>query len=110
MLESLFGSINRERVLIYLFANDRGHARAIADFFGTNLRNIQLQLDNLEFGGVLVSRREGRTRLYEFNPRWPFRKELEALLERVAGFLSAEEYERLMLVRWQPRRRGKPLD
>lgn len=108
MLENLFGSINKERVLIYLYVNGEGYARAIAQFYGTNLRNIQVQLDNLELGGVLVSRQEGRTRLYEFNPRWPFRKELEALLGRMLEFLPPDERERLVAGRRRPRRRGKP--
>lgn len=109
MLEALFGSINKERVLVYLFVNGEGYARAIAQFFNTNLRNIQVQLDNLEAGGVLVSRLEGRTRLYGFNPRWPFRKELSALVERMLAFYPPEERERLSAGRKRPRRRGKPL-
>ncbi|HEX6927902.1 MAG TPA: ArsR family transcriptional regulator [Gammaproteobacteria bacterium] len=109
MLEALLGSINKERVLVYLFVNDEDYARAIAQFFDTNLRNIQVQLDNLEAGGVLVSRLEGRTRLYGFNPRWPFRKELAALIERVLEFYPPEERERLSGGRRRPRRRGKPL-
>jgi DNA-binding transcriptional ArsR family regulator len=107
MIEALFGSINKERVLIYLCVNGTGYARAIADFFETNLRNIQVQLDNLEAGGILVSRQEGRTRLYEFNPRWPLRDELLALVKRLLDFYPAEEIERLMGSRKRPRRRGK---
>ncbi len=109
MLENLFGSINKERVLVYLFVNGEGYARAMAQFFDTNLRNIQVQLDNLEAGGVLVSRQEGRTRLYEFNPRWPLRKELVALIERMLEFYPPEELARLTGGRRRPRRRGKPL-
>lgn len=108
MLENLFGSINKERVLAYLVANEEGYARAIADFFDTNLRNIQVQLDNLETAGVLVSRQEGRTRLYSFNPRWPLRNELRAFLERMLEFYPDEDRERLLGGRRRPRRRGKP--
>lgn len=108
MIEALLGSINKERVLVYLFANGTGYARAIADHFGTNLRNIQVQLDNLEAGGILVSRQEGRTRLYEFNPRWPLKVELIALVSRLLEFYPREEAERLLGARKRPRRRGKP--
>jgi hypothetical protein len=109
VIEALFGSINKERVLVYLYANGSGYARAIADFFGTNLRNIQVQLENLESGGILVSRQAGRTRLYEFNPRWPLRAELVALVERLVEFYPPEETERLLGARKRPRRRGKPV-
>lgn len=108
MIEALLGSINKERVLVYLFVNGTGYARAIADHFGTNLRNIQVQLDNLEAGGILISRQEGRTRLYEFNPRWPLRVELIALIRRLLEFYPQEEAERLQGARKRPRRRGKP--
>lgn len=109
MIEALFGSINKERALVYLFANGTGYPRAIADFFATNLRNIQVQLDNLEAGGILVSRLEGRTRLYEFNPCWPLRNELVALLKRLLEFYPPAETERLLGARKRPRRRGKPV-
>ena len=108
MLESLFGSINKERVLAYLFSNQEGYARGIATFFDTNLRSIQLQLDNLEAGGVLVSRMEGRTRLYSLNPRWPFRDALQQLIERMLAVYPAEERVRILGARRRPRRRGKP--
>jgi DNA-binding transcriptional ArsR family regulator len=109
MLEDLFGSINKERILVYLAARGEGYPRAMAQFFDTNLRNIQVQLDNLEAGGIVVSRQEGRTRLYSFNPRWPIRAELLALIERLLEFYPAEERERLLGGRKRPRRRGKPL-
>jgi DNA-binding transcriptional ArsR family regulator len=109
MLEDLFGSINKERILVYLTARGEGYPRAMARFFDTNLRNIQVQLDNLEAGGIVVSRQEGRTRLYSFNPRWPMRAELIALIDRVLEFYPAEERKRLLGGRKRPRRRGKPL-
>ena len=109
MLEGLFGSINKERILVYLTARGEGYPRAMAQFFDTNLRNIQVQLDNLEAGGIVVSRQEGRTRLYSFNPRWPMRAELIALIDRVLEFYPAEERKRLLGGRKRPRRRGKPL-
>lgn len=108
MLESLFGSINKERVLAYLVANQEGYARGIAGFFDVHLRSVQLQLDNLEAGGVLVSRIEGRTRLYSLNPRWPLREELKQLVSRMLDFYPPEERTRILGARRRPRRRGKP--
>ena len=62
MLESLFGSVNRERVLIYLLARDEGYAREMARFYQTDLLGIQKQLAKLEEGGVLDSRQAGQDR------------------------------------------------
>ena len=109
MLESLLGSLNSERVLLFMLAREEGYATEIARFFETDLYAIQRQLDKLERGGVLVSRKAGRTLLYTFNPRYPFLAELKALLEKALSFYPPEVQERLLMNRRRPRRRGKPL-
>lgn len=109
MLESLLGSVNKERVLFFILARKEGYPRDIARFFSTGLAPVQRQLDALEQGGILVSRLAGRTRLYAFNPRYPLLEELKALLEKAFSFYPAEERERLLTIRQRPRRRGKPL-
>jgi hypothetical protein len=109
MLKPLLGSDNSERVLIFILARDKGYATEIANFFNTNLYAIQRQLDKFESGGVLVSHTIGRTRLYEFNPRYPFLDELKKLLEKALSFYPEKIQEKLQLNRRRPRRRGKPL-
>jgi DNA-binding MarR family transcriptional regulator len=109
MLEPILGSLSSERVLVFILARKEGYARQIARFFETNLAQIQKQLDKLELAGVLVSRRAGRTLLYEFNPRYPFVTELQALLEKAITFYPKEEKDRLLMVRRRPRRKGKPV-
>ncbi len=109
MLEAILGSLSSERVLVFILARKEGYAREIARYFETNLAQIQKQLDKLELAGVLVSRTAGRTRLYEFNPRYVFLNELRALLEKAITFYPPEERDRLIMVRRRPRRRGKPL-
>jgi predicted ArsR family transcriptional regulator len=109
MLEPLLGSVNAERCLLFLLAREEGYASEIAKFFDTDLYGVQKQLDKLETGGVLASYKVGRTRLYRFNPRYSFLRELKALLEKVLGFCPPDEQDRLRIVRRRPRRRGKPL-
>jgi predicted transcriptional regulator len=109
MLEPLLGSATSEKVLIFLLARNEGYAREIARFFDTGLSAVQKQLEKLELGGVLVSRTAGRTRLYTFNPRYPFLRELRSLLDKAMTFYPEEERERLLMNRRRPRRRGKPL-
>ena len=109
MLEALFGSGNREKVLFFLFIREEGYPREIAKFFNTDLRSIQNQFEKLEAGGVVYSRLVGNTRLYAFNPRYPFLNELHALLEKALSFYPDEDKERLMMGRRRPRRAGKPL-
>ena len=108
MLEALFGSVNRERVLIYIVARGEAYAREIATYFEAALLGVQRQMDGLEAGGVLYSRQVGRTRLYGFNPRYAFLPELKALLDKVLTFYPDEERERLVMARKRPRRKDKP--
>lgn len=109
MLESLFGAANRERVLFYLLAREEGYPREIADYYKTGLAPIQKQLEKLEEGGVLFSRMAGRTRLYNFSPRYPLMAELKALLEKALTFYPEDERSRLFIDRKRPRRKNKPL-
>ena len=109
MLEPILGSKSRERVLVFLRARNEGYAREIARFYEADLVQIQKQLDRLEFAGVLAGRAAGRTRLYVFNPRYPFLRELVALLDKTLQFYPQRERDRLLLNRRRPRRRGKPL-
>jgi hypothetical protein len=109
MLEPLLGSESSERVLVFILARDEGYATEIARFFDKGLYAIQRQLDKLESGGILASRTAGRTRLYKFNPRYPFLKELMNLIEKALSFYPEEVRERLVMNRRRPRQRSKPL-
>jgi len=109
MLKPLLGSENAERVLIFLHARNEGYATEIARFFETSLFGIQNQLNRLEAGGVLVNHTAGRTRIYSFNPAYPFLNELKNLLDKALKFYPEETREQLLMNRRRPRRRGKPL-
>ena len=108
MLAPLLGSKGSEKVLIFIAARGEGYAREISKFFDTDISTIQNQLDKLELGGILASTTKGRTRLYIFNPRYAFLKELKLLLEKALSFYPENEREKLVMERRRPRRRGKP--
>ena len=109
MLEGLFGSANKEKILLYIYAREEGYPRELAKYYGIDLNTIQNQFEKLELGGVLYSRMVGRTRLYTFNPRFVFLDELKKMLEKALSFYLEEERERLLITRRRPRRKGKPL-
>lgn len=83
--------------------------REISDFFETSPAPILKQLEKLENGGVLFSHLAGRTRLYSFNPRYPFLNELKSLLDKALAFYPEDVRARLQESRRRPRRKGKPL-
>jgi hypothetical protein len=109
MIEAIIGSKVRESVLIYLAGRETGYAREIAGYYNFSLSPVQNQMDKLESGNVLVSVLSGKTRVYSFNPRYPFFRELKALLNKIISFLPEEERNTLLITRKRPRRKHKPL-
>jgi len=109
MIETMLGSENAERVLMYFFVREKGYASEIADFFDVDLSPIQNQLLKFEAGGALVSTLAGRTRIFQFNPSYAFLSELKELLNKAFQFYPPEEVEQLKMNRRRPRRTGKPL-
>ena len=109
LLKPILGSKNLERVLIFLAARNEGYARDIARFYDTDLKPIQNQLEKLEHGGVIVSKKVGKTILFQFNPRYPFLKELVDLLEKALDYYPEEIREKLIYNRRRPRQKDKPL-
>lgn len=110
MLEGIFGNASAEKVLLYLERYEEGYATAIVRTFdGLSLHMAQRQLDRFERAGALVSSLRGRTRLYAWNPRYPFRRELRALLRKALQELPSSERERYFTERRRPRRAAKPL-
>lgn len=91
MLEALLESEKKEKILFFLYSHGEGYAREIARLFRFNLNTVQNQLQNLESFGILHSQLKGRVRIFRFNPRYPFKEELEALLKKAIMYLPEEE-------------------
>jgi DNA-binding transcriptional ArsR family regulator len=109
MLEPLFESGPKEKVLLYIHTHGESYAREIARAFGLYGNAVQYQLLKLESGGVLYSKLKGRVRLFGINPRYPFKRELAALLDKALTFVPEDERRDLYAPRLRPRRAGKPL-
>jgi predicted transcriptional regulator with HTH domain len=109
MLKSIFGSEIRGKILLFIYTHGESYPTEIARALGCYVNSIQNQLANLERDGVLYSRLKGTVRLFGINPRYPFKKELIAFLEKGLIFIPQEERERLYRPRLRPRQSGKPL-
>lgn len=110
MFEYLFGNKNVEKILIYLFLHNKTNASELSHTFKSSLDPIQKTLRKLEEGGLLYSFSEGRTRVFQWNPRYPFLHEIQALAKKSYDFLPYKIqaiYEPQK--RKRPRRTGKPL-
>lgn len=104
VLEPLFESDKKEKILFFLYSHGEGYAREIARVFGFNLNTVQNQLQKLERHGILSSRLKGKLRIYSFNPRYPLREELEALLKKAMMYLPEKEIKKYYWPHLQTRR------
>jgi len=111
MLESIFGTPIIEKVLFFMLVNNRCYASQLKEAFQMPLYSFQRALTRLEKGGVLVSYKEGKTLLYQFNPRYPFLSELLAFLQKAYSSFPEDFREKYYepIIRKRPRRSGKPL-
>jgi len=111
MLEYLFTNKNVEKILIYLCLHEKANATELKHSFNSALDPIQKTLRKLEEGGLLVSFLEGRTRVFQWNPRYPFLKEIQDLAKKAYMFLPKDiqntQYQSMK--RKRPRKTGKPL-
>jgi predicted transcriptional regulator len=109
MFEPLFGNAVVEKILFYLLIYENGYIRGISNTFRIPVNGIAQQLKRLEDGGIIVSQKKGKIRLYTFNPRYPFLTELINLLQKAMDSMPDEETEKYYKMRTRPRRKGKPL-
>jgi DeoR/GlpR family transcriptional regulator of sugar metabolism len=111
MLEFLFSNKNVEKVLMYLCIHGKVNASELSKTFKTSLDPVQKTLRKLEEGGLLASFLVGKTRVFQWNPRYPFLEEIQALAKKAYTFLPSQiqktSYQSTK--RKRPRRSGKPL-
>src|SRR5436309_1630923 len=108
MLEAIFGNRTIEKELLYRVVHRRVYARELVQAFALPVSVVQKQLLRLERGGVVGSRTQGRTRVFELDPGYAFTVELQALLRRALDFLPEGERAPLEPRRTRPRATGKP--
>ena len=104
---SPFGGRTRTRVLVALRLMESTYPRELSRLLAVSINGVRQALTSLERDGLVVGRPVGRTRVYQINPRFFARQELEALLSRLAD-VDPELRERTAAVRRRPRRVGKP--
>jgi DNA-binding transcriptional ArsR family regulator len=103
-----FGSSTRTRVLFALRLLEQSYARELARVLRVPLSVVQKALRTLDRDGMIVGRLVGRTRVFQINPRYFARKELDQFLGRLLE-PEMELKRQVALLRRRPRRTGKPL-
>ena len=91
MLQGLFGSRSAAQILLFLFVNEKCYGAQIQSLLETPLTPIQKTLQRLQKEHILISHYEGKLHIYEFNPNYPLRNELEMLLKKAYAQLPSQE-------------------
>ncbi len=90
MIIGLMGNETAEKVLLFLANYGEGYAKGISENFEISLSQVQRQLIKFEREGVLVSKTVGKTRVFLFNPRYAFKKELLSLLNKALEIIPRD--------------------
>ncbi|MBY0529572.1 MAG: hypothetical protein K2P51_05215 [Rhabdochlamydiaceae bacterium] len=103
MLESLLGSKTVEKILFFLFVNERCYGTQLQRVLKSPLTPIQKGLIRLERAEILMSHLEGKTRIYQWNPTYALLTELQILLRKAYTLLSPHEKKLYSFVNAKPR-------
>ncbi|MFZ4715453.1 MAG: winged helix-turn-helix domain-containing protein [Bacteriovoracaceae bacterium] len=109
MLETIFGNQTAAKLMLYLFHYNEAYANGVSKDMGITLSQVQKQLDKFEAAGILVSKKTGTVRIYQFNPKLGVVKKIKDLIQVFYESIPLSDREVLFSVRRRPRRRGKPV-
>lgn len=98
MLKGLCGNANIQKILLFLFVNNKCYGAQLQRLLKTPLTSLQNGFSRLEKGRIILSYCEGKTKLYQFNPAYPLLAELEQLLKRAYTLLPPQEKKLYSLV------------
>ena len=110
MLNIILGSHTAQKVFLYLYHHGEGYPTGMANDMKISQGSIQRQLERFEGAGIVISKLQGRTRVYRFNMRngavvRPFKE----IVKVVYDSILPEEKESLFSIRRRPRKAGKPV-
>ena len=108
-LAELLGSKTAEKIFLYLHHYPEAHARGLATDMRMGFSQVERQLKKYEDIGTLISRQVGKTRVYQFNPRYIFHAQIKEMIAKLYNAIPLAEKKALFPVRQKPRHRKKPV-
>jgi DNA-binding MarR family transcriptional regulator len=98
-LDSLITSRTRVKLLLRFFLNpdSTSYLRELAEEFGESTNAVRVELNRLEKAGILSSKRNGKTKLYQANQNHPLFPEIQSMVRKLTGIdrLVEEVLEKL---------------
>ncbi|BER91386.1 helix-turn-helix domain-containing protein [Atrimonas thermophila] len=86
-LDSLITSRTRVKLLLRFFLNPEStsYLRELAEEFGESTNAVRVELNRLEKAGILSSKRNGKTKLYQANQNHPLFPEIQSMVRKFTG-------------------------
>ncbi|REG91502.1 winged helix-turn-helix domain-containing protein [Algoriphagus antarcticus] len=86
MLDSLVTSKTRIKLLLKFFSHaNSSYLRSLAKEFDESTNSVRVELNRLAEAGLLVSKEEGKTKLYKANEEHPFFNEIKNMVSKFLG-------------------------
>ena len=109
MLAKILGNTTAAKIMLYLFHYGECYAAAVSREMKMALSQVQKQLDKFEGADVLISKRLGTVRIYQFNPKLGVVKKFKELVGLFYEQIPLRQREEYFSQRKRPRRKGKPV-
>ena len=110
MLDLILGSKTAQKIFLHLYHYGESYPSAVAKDMKTSLGAIQKQFERFEAAGIIISRLQGRTRVYQFNMKnGAIVKHFKEIIKIVYHSIPIKERQEIFHVRRRPRRAGKPI-
>jgi DNA-binding transcriptional ArsR family regulator len=94
MAETVMGDGAIERILFAIESYGYISLAMLSKLFNAPINEFNQHLKRLENFGILVSEKGGYIRIYKFNYKYPFLRELRALVKRSIKFLPEKEKQK----------------
>jgi predicted transcriptional regulator len=87
MLDSLITSKTRIKLLLKFFLNpeSKSYLRELAEEFGESTNAVRLELNRLAEAGLLETSENGRTKVYQSNPKHPLFPDIQSMVRKFTG-------------------------
>jgi len=109
VLADILGSASAEAALLHIYHYGETYGRAVSADFGVSLDAVQKQLDKFERAGLLISKRQGRTLVYTWNPKSRGASRLRELVSIYYDSLPEEVSREKLSTRRRHRSKDKPI-
>ena len=110
MLDLILGSKTAQKIFLHLYHHGESYPSAVAREMKVSLGAAQKQFERFELAGIILSKRQGRTRVYQFNQKsGTIVKHFKEIIKVVYHSIPLRERQMLFSVRRRPRRFKKPV-